>query len=342
MSDGLPRRAGSRYTARPTGNVTRVVSTGVGVFGAGTMGSNHARVVSEHADTRLAMVVDVDPAAAEAVATRHGAPWSTDPDELLRCDAVVVAAPTEHHVALSLPLLAARIPLLVEKPLASSPADVDALIDAARASGTPLMCGFVERFNAAVVTGLSRITSPLISMQAIRHSPAAPRIATSVVSDLLIHDIDLVTRAIGGHMPTSVSGALSVSARSCAEHADVILGWDGGPVANLSASRLGQRKVRMLSVVSGAELVEIDLLRQNVTVYRHVTHEMTGGSYRSDTIIDIPFVRHAGEPLLQQLEHFLGLVHGTVDPDVELQTLTAPHHIAAQVESQLPRVSAPE
>jgi predicted dehydrogenase len=289
----------------------------------------------------LALVVDVDPSAAEAVATRHGARWSTDPDELMGCAAVIVSAPTELHVALSLPLLAARIPLLVEKPLASNPADVDTLIEAARANGTPLMCGFVERFNAAVVTGLSRITGPLISMQAIRHSPAAPRIATSVVSDLLIHDIDLVAGAVGGGMPTSISGALSVSDRSCAEQADVILGWADGPVANLSASRLGQRKVRTLSVASGAELVEIDLLRQNVTVYRHVTHEMTGGSYRSDTIIDIPFVRHAGEPLLQQLDHFLDLVRGDVDPEAELLTLIAPHHIAARVESQLPRVSAP-
>lgn len=311
------------------------------MLGAGTMGSNHARVVAEHAETELLMVVDSDGATAGNVADRYGARSSTDPADLSGCDAVIVAAPTQHHVAVALPLLAAGVPLLVEKPLAHDAAGVAAIIAAARAAGVPLMCGFVERFNAAVVTGLGRLTAPPVSIQTVRHSPAAPRITTSVVTDLLIHDIDLVAGATGHRAPAAVGGVLTFVAGSSgsAEQADVVLGWVDGPVANLSASRMGQRKVRTLSVLSANELVEVDLLRQNVTVYRHVTHDMDGGSYRSDTIVDIPFVRHAGEPLSLQLGHFVALVRGAADADAELRSLVVPHEVADAVEVGAARVT---
>ncbi len=312
----------------------------MGVLGAGAMGSNHARVVAEHPDAELAVVVDTDRAVAEAVGARFGAPGATDVGALEGCSAVVVAAPTEHHAAIALPLLEAGVPLLVEKPLAADAAGVRGLVDTARRCGTVLVCGFVERFNAAVVTGLAQLTAPPRSIHAVRHSPAAPRITTSVVTDLLIHDIDLVAGATGHRPPSAVAAVLSSpQPGGVAEQADVVLAWDGGTVANLSAGRMGQRKVRTLSVVSAHELVEVDLLRQNVTVYRHVTHELVGGIYRSETVVDIPFVRHAGEPLVLQLEHFLRLVRGGGDAEAELASLVVPHDVAGAVESSAVRVA---
>ncbi len=311
----------------------------IGLLGAGAMGANHARIVASSGVAELCIVADPDAAAAERVAGQHGARWTTSPEALYGCDAVVVASPTERHLESALPLLAAGRPLLVEKPLANDAASVESLVRAARSAGIPIMCGFVERFNAAVVTGLGRLTAAPLSFHTVRHSPAAPRITTSVVSDLLIHDLDLVATALPGRRPVSVSAVLATPAgASVVEQADAVVGWEGGPVANLSASRLGQRKVRTLSVTSSNELVEVDLLRQNVTVYRHVTHELVDGSYRSDTIVDIPFVRHAGEPLALQFEHFVALVRGEVDPERELSSLVVSHQIAFQVDGEGARV----
>jgi predicted dehydrogenase len=299
------------------------------------MGANHARIIAGSGVAQLHVVVDLDPGAAERVAGRFDARAATSPEALAECDAVVVASPTEHHLASAMPLLAAGCPVLVEKPLANDPASVHALVGAARDAGVVLMCGFVERFNAAVVTGLQRLTAPPVSFHTVRHSPAAPRITTSVVSDLLIHDLDLVASALPGRRAVSVAAVLATPAgTSVVEQADAVVGWEGGPVANLSASRMGQRKVRTLSVTSGNELVEVDLLRQNVTVYRHVTHELVDGSYRSDTIVDIPFVRHAGEPLALQFEHFVALVRGDADREVELASLVVPHEIAFRVDGE--------
>jgi hypothetical protein len=106
-------------------------------------------------------------------------------------------------------------------------------------------------------------------------------------------------------------------------------------VATLSSSRLSQRKVRSLTVTTPSQLVELDLLRQDVSVYRHIRHEQLGGqstTYRAETVVDIPFVRHAGEPLALQFEYFLDLAEGRIDADLERRRLLPAHEIASRVE----------
>jgi len=311
----------------------------VGLIGAGNMGSNHARVVAEHSSTDLVMVVDTDPVVARAAADRFGCGSGTTLDHLADCDAVIIATPTQHHLAAGLELLRAGMPVLIEKPLAIDLNGVHALVDAARGSDTPLLCGFVERFNAAVRTGLASVTAPPTWVQTVRHSPATPQVTSSVVTDLLIHDLDVVTRFVDLGIPASIRGALTgLGAPEVADQADIVLAWRAGPVANISASRLGQRKIRSLVVETPNELVEVDLLRQNVTVSRHLSQELSNGTYRSGTVTDIPFVRHAGEPLVLQLEYFVRCVRGEADHRAELATLTMPHELADFIERDAVRV----
>src|SRR5262245_12651344 len=89
----------------------------VGVIGAGVMGPAHARVLSNWPKTELALVVDPAGGRAEHVASRFDVDWSTDLDTFERCDAVIVATPTEHHLEWTLRALEAGLPVLVEKPL---------------------------------------------------------------------------------------------------------------------------------------------------------------------------------------------------------------------------------
>ena len=105
-------------------------------------------------------------------------------------------------------------------------------------------------------------------------------------------------------------------------------------MATLSASRTGHRKVRSVSITTPTALIEVDLLRHDVTLYRHRSHQQIGESltYRADTTIDIPFVRHSGEPLTMQLGHFVDLIRGDADPALEMSRLFEPHRIAAEIE----------
>jgi predicted dehydrogenase len=311
----------------------------LGLLGAGRMGGHHARVVAQAPRARLEVVVDGDVTAAARLAAREGGAASDDPLAVSSCDAVILATPTETHPEVALALLAAGRPLLIEKPVAANPPDVRSILQASRDQRVPVMCGFVERFNPVITTALSLMDEPPVHILAVRHSPRAPRIETSVVFDLLIHDIDLAFRCTSTPLVRDLHSArLTPPGATVAEVADCTIRFDDGMLATLSSSRLSQRKIRMLHVTTPSVLLELDLLRANISVYRHVHQEQLtegGTAYRAETIVDIPFVRHAGEPLALQLEHFLDLVEGKADPEDERRSLLPPHDIAAAVEQSM-------
>jgi predicted dehydrogenase len=306
----------------------------IGLIGAGSMGSLHARVVANLDTTELAWVADPDRLAGERLAERFGGRWVPEP-EISGIDAVVIAAPTQVHHAYAMPIIETGLPLLVEKPVADTLAHVEDIIDASRRRGTVLVCGLLERFNPAVRTA-AEITRHPVHISTVRHSPYAERIRTGVASDLLIHDIDLVVRLMG-QAPATLTGHYGYfeprSNISSEDVAEATLRFSGGQIASLSVSRIAQHKIRSLTIAELARLIEVDLLRQSITIYRHV--EESGfdedAGYRQQTIIDIPVIRHPGEPLMLQLAHFVDLIEGRADPDAERDTLLLPHLLIDQV-----------
>jgi len=307
----------------------------IALVGAGSMGENHARVIAQSAHAQLGVVVDTDGARAERLAARWGAPSAADLEAARSCDAVVVAASTDSHVEIGRLLLEGGMPLLIEKPMATSSREVEALCALASARGLPLMCGFVERFNAVVGTLAGSLEGDLVHVMTLRHSPAAPRAGSSVVWDLLIHDIDLVLGLCGWREPVEVgSQSMVPPGRTVSELADCTLRFGGGPIATLSASRMSQRKLRSLQVTTTEAVYDVDLLRQDVTVYRHVSAEymmVASPRFRSETVIDIPFVRHAGEPLALQLQHFIDIIEGRAEAGAEIASILPAHRIAERV-----------
>ncbi|MBA3257989.1 MAG: Gfo/Idh/MocA family oxidoreductase, partial [Gemmatimonadales bacterium] len=123
----------------------------IGVVGVGALGRHHARHLSQLPEVRLAGVCDVDPDRARAVAAELGTRAFTDLDALLRrVEAVTVAVPTPAHAEVGLRALERGVPLLMEKPLAATLEEADALIAAARRGGLQLQVGHIERYNQAL------------------------------------------------------------------------------------------------------------------------------------------------------------------------------------------------
>lgn len=313
----------------------------IALVGAGSMGGLHARVVSQSERCELAVVVDPNPDTGRVVADRHGCAWSPEIDDLAGVDAVIVAATTEAHYKLAMRVLELGKPLLVEKPVAASLAESEEIVRTAAERDVPLMCSFPERYNPAILTVLPMVSEP-VHISAARHSPYAPRIRTGVAWDLLIHDVDACLRLVGAapvavraglgaYHPSSVAGAEDV--------AEAVLTFPTGALATVSASRLGQRKVRTLSITELDREIEVDLLRRDVTVYRHVANEPAadGLGYRQQTIIEIPELVSAREPLAAQLDRFLDLVAGKVDLAEERDAILPPHRVVSEVRATLDR-----
>jgi len=308
----------------------------VALVGAGAMGSLHARVLTHSQDTELRYVVDPAARAGTLLAERYRSQWVADLEDFDGVDAVVVASPTATHREWTLRAISAGKPVLVEKPIADRLDDTRAVIAAARHAGVPLMCGLLERFNPAVRTALEIVDEPMHVVTA-RHSPYVDRIVTGVGHDLLLHDVDIVLR-LTGRLPNTIEAAYAYchpkSTDGAEDIADVTLRYDG-LLAFLSASRVSQRKVRTLVIAELERLIEVDLVRQDLTVYRHIADdafEEDSSGYRQQTIIDIPALRHPGEPLATQLDRFVAIARGHADAVADLDSLLAPHLIVAATE----------
>ncbi|MGI8678803.1 MAG: Gfo/Idh/MocA family protein [Jatrophihabitans sp.] len=301
----------------------------IALVGAGSMGSLHARVIAQSDRAQLAYVVDSQRDAGVALAERFDAAWTPELDGASDIDAVVVAAATEAHYALGIEVLGRGLPLLMEKPLTNRLADTGQLVALADEKDIPLMCGLLERYNPAIMTAASVVEEPQ-HVIATRHSPYVARIRTGVAIDLLIHDVDTVLR-LSGVEPATVRGSFGYlhpeSPEGSEDVAEAMLRFPSGMIANVSASRLSQRKVRRFAIAEAGRLVEVDMLRNDVTIYRHVLNEASvdGQSYKQQTIIEIPALVSSREPLAVQLDRFLELVAGTADAAQERATIVPPH-----------------
>jgi predicted dehydrogenase len=288
------------------------------VIGAGIMGANHARVALSLPSWQVTAVVDPDQERARRVAATVGANALAHPDELGDdIDAAIVAVPTPFHRSVAVPLLRRGVAVLVEKPMAATVAEAEAIAEAAEVGDAVLMVGHVERFNPAVLD-LPGLLGEIVHVTASRISPYSARVAHDVVLDLMIHDLDVVASLVAA--PVTDVQAIARTLRSASEDlVTALLGFADGTAATLTASRIGQQKVRDLVVTQPDSVVSVDLLRQAVTINRvdHVEFvDEHGPRYRQTGVVEIPFLEHRGEPLALELREFAAAVAGRRPPSV--------------------------
>jgi predicted dehydrogenase len=303
------------------------------------MGTLHARVLSGNDRVQLTRIIDPREDVGRAVAERFETQWSPELGSLSDVDAVVLASATEVHHELAQEILGQGKPLLIEKPVANSLDLSEEIVRLSATKDVPLMCGLLERYNPAVMTALALVNEP-VHLMATRHGPYAPRIKTGVAWDLLVHDVDIAIQFFGGATPARVSSGAGYfhpqSVEGAEDTIETVLSFPTG-LATVSASRLGQKKVRSLVVSELDRMIEIDLLRRDVTIYRHISHDSVtpdGLGYRQQTVIEIPELISAREPLATQLDRFVDLLEGKVDAAAERDTILPSHRVVAQVLKQ--------
>jgi predicted dehydrogenase len=307
----------------------------VAVVGAGIMGANHVRIAATSRDAELAFVVDPDLHRAERAALASGASATIDIRDLFgKVDAAIVATPSSTHADLAIPLIEAGIDVLVEKPIATDEVSAGRIVEAADRRGAVLMVGHVERFNPSVLE-LDRICNDIVHIDASRLSPYSSRILDDVVTDLMIHDLDIVRSLVGSPI-VDVSATTRVVRSPSADLACALLTFENGITANITASRIGQQKVRELRITQADSFVNVDLVRMDVTINRVEHSEFlsdSGARYRQTGVIEIPFLENRGEPLaLEQAEFFRAVATRTrprVTGEDGLEAIRLVHRVLA-------------
>ena len=219
-----------------------------GVIGAGHMGQYHILVYAELWDVDLVGIVDADAGKAARLAAQYDSQALTDHRELFgKVDVVSISVPTPLHFQIAKDCIEAGISVLVEKPLTSTLEEARELFRIARERNVVLHVGHVERFNGAVQE-LRKIVANPILVESRRLGPFVPRVQhDTVVMDLMIHDVDIVLGLVDSEVRRiTAAGARVHSARS--DVANVQILFESGTVANITASRATEHKVRTLAI----------------------------------------------------------------------------------------------
>jgi predicted dehydrogenase len=283
----------------------------VAVIGVGELGSRHARLYAELPGCRLVGVADLDLARARAVGETYQARAVTDFEELVsEIDAATVAVPTLAHRDVTVRLLKAGVHVLVEKPIATNLAEASEMVAAAAERDRVLAVGHTERHNPAVEALLSRARDPRF-IEVHRLGAFSPRsLDIDVVLDLMIHDIDVVATLVEDEVASVEAVGVPVLTPRV-DIANARIRFSRGCVANITASRVSQEKVRKLRVFEKDRYVSLDYQTQEAVSYRLVP---TGGP-RPDIRKEDLTVRRE-EPLRRELEDFLQAVGGGSRPKV--------------------------
>lgn len=281
----------------------------VGVVGTGALGQHHARVYASTPGARFVGAFDQQVARGREVAERHGGQgFGSLPELLAECDAVSVAVPTVDHLAVARAALEAGCDVLVEKPLAASLAEADALIAAAESAGRILQVGHIERFNPAADL-LFRGGAPRF-VEVHRLAPFTPRsLDIDVVLDLMIHDLDIVL-ALDGSEAIQVDAVGVPVLTPKVDIANARLRFASGLIANLTASRVSAEKVRKFRVFLPKTYVSADFVGREAVIYR--LNDRNGQP-------DIEVERASApneEPLARQLAAFVEAVSSRTPPVV--------------------------
>jgi predicted dehydrogenase len=285
----------------------------VGVIGTGYLGRVHARIYSQMEEFELIGVIDSDADTAARVAAEFSCSASSDPLSLINeVDAVSVVVPTSSHAEVALPYLEGSISVLLEKPIAASVSQAEALVSMANSKSTALLIGHLERFNPALVELSRRLHRPMF-IEVHRLNPFSERATdVDVVTDLMIHDLDIVSSLLGeSHATIQAVGGSILTGQTDVANAHLV--YAGGVVANFTASRVSRDSVRRMRVYEEEGYYDLDFNSQKLLVAQRV--KPAGG--RGAGEMDYTTVSPAKvQPLEAELAHFYDVVKNGATPRV--------------------------
>lgn len=279
----------------------------IGLIGLGKMGQNHLRVLSMLKGVELAFVYDIDAATASRAAQLCDTATGRNLDELLPlADAVVICTPTSTHADY---VHAARSvgTIFVEKPLARTVQETRQLKEFAQHEGLKLQIGFIERFNPAVqeLKAVLEGSERVVSIDFARTNKLSARITdVDVVTDLMIHDIDLAIHLNGEVTDVSAHGMADGAMIS---FASAMLTHANGRLSRIQASRVTEKKMRIIQATCIDMFVNCELLRKELVINRQSEiQRKDDGPYTISALEETVEVRPQ-EALLTELQSFVGL-----------------------------------
>jgi len=320
------------------------VSVCVGIVGYGAMGRHHARNLRSLGDeVRVAGVADPSPAARFDAASA-GLRAFESYDALLQAgvDAVVISVPTSEHEAVACACIDASRPVLVEKPIAHDTQAGERIIERARRRGVPLMIGYVERYNPAVVAAKDFVKQgnlgEVLSMNARRVGIFPPRVRdANVLVDIGVHDIDAVAFVTERNLRLISAQGGKAFLEDRVDYALLTVSA-GKTAAAIETNWVTPIKRRELAITGTRGYIHIDYMKQEARFAPGrdfaptASYETLVQQYNEGQLIELPVQRE--EPLRRELRAFIAGLHGDAlpDPTLALESLRIAEEATAAIE----------
>ncbi|MFZ1813367.1 MAG: Gfo/Idh/MocA family oxidoreductase [Rhizobiaceae bacterium] len=312
----------------------------IAVVGAGLIGKRHAEAIASTRNVALSAIVDPVPSGKEFAAAM-GAAWHGSLNSLLAqgdSDGIIVAVPNELHVPLGLECIAAGLPTLIEKPLASDISGAQALVDAAAAADVALAVGHHRRHNPLIAHAREQITSGRLGKisavhgmfwvrkpddyfnNAWRRGPGAGPLLIN-----LIHDIDLLRHLVGEIIRVQAITSNTLRGHEVEDGAAIVMHFENGALGTFNLSdgvpspwswelASGENPAYPVGGQScyfiGGTMASMEL--PSCRIWENQGSGKPGGWW--DPIIASRCAVPAGEPLARQIAQFAQVIRGLETP----------------------------
>jgi predicted dehydrogenase len=297
------------------------------VIGVGAMGRHHARVYNELEEVELVAVADTDPKKTNLIGRRFKVPTYADYAQMLgeqQPEILTVAVPTSLHHKVVLDVMRRGIHVLVEKPIASTVAEAEEMIQQAAAQGVQLAVGHIERFNPAVTELKRRLDQgelgQIFTIQARRMGPYPERIQDmGVVIDLAAHDIDVMFYLLGAEVERVYAETMRQVHPALEDLLAGLVRFQNGVLGVLDINRLTPTKIRELGVTGEKGMFLVNYLTQDLFFYENTRYERVPAAGEWENLGILKGVAEGNmtrlaiprkEPLRAELEAFVQAARG--------------------------------
>lgn len=321
----------------------------VGVIGVGHLGSLHAKMLAEISSVEFVGVVDVDTARRESIAKEyHVKTFDSLQAMLPHVKAVTIATPTSEHFSIASQVIANGIHAFIEKPITATIEEANELIRLSEQRNVKIQIGHIERFNPALLALEQYEMKPMFveSHRLAQFNPRGTDVA--VVLDLMIHDIDIILSLVQSPIEKIDANGVAVISDTI-DIANARLQFKNGCVANVTASRISQKKMRKMRLFQRDTYISLDFSEGLAEVYRltdtntdNASHGMVLGQIDSGKltkriVYEQPEIKEVNA-LKYELEMFADAIMNNKQPVVTAmeatQALSIAHAIMQKIHQQ--------
>ena len=304
----------------------------VGVVGTGYLGKFHAEKYARMDDVDLVGIVDINKSQAEKIAKKYSVKAYTNHQDILdKVDAASIVVPTPAHYKVSRDFLEHGVDVLIEKPMTTTLEEADKLILIAEARGLIIQVGHLERFNPAVVALRDYLKKPRF-IESHRLSTYKERATdVSVVLDLMIHDIDIISNFVRSKIKSIHAAGIPV----ISGHVDIAnarLEFENGCVVNVTASRISTRDERKIRLFQRDAYISVDFANREIAVIKQ-SNKNESSIIPGMEINNLCFTK--GDALDDELKSFVKAVKKRESPEVTGQVGRNALKIALSIMQQI-------